>query len=183
MGTAPRWREPFDGPAAATKAMVAALLETTGSGIVSGIVLAPPVSITLNGNPMRDVDIRFHMIPGGPMPVAPFSHATENGGFVFITGQMPDSPDAPGRLPDGIEAQTVNVMANLALVLDGVGLGFTDVLMVRAYLTRFREDYALFNATYRQYFAPDRLPARTCIGVTGLAYDALVEIDLIARRP
>jgi 2-iminobutanoate/2-iminopropanoate deaminase len=39
------------------------------------------------------------------------------------------------------------------------------------------------NDVYRSYFAPDRLPARTCVGVTGLAYDALIEIDLIARRP
>jgi 2-iminobutanoate/2-iminopropanoate deaminase len=39
------------------------------------------------------------------------------------------------------------------------------------------------NEAYRTYFAQGQLPARTCVGVTGLAYDALVEIDLIARRP
>ena len=38
------------------------------------------------------------------------------------------------------------------------------------------------NETYRGYFPPDRLPARTCVGVTGLAYDALIEIDLVCRR-
>ena len=38
------------------------------------------------------------------------------------------------------------------------------------------------NETYRSYFPADRLPARTCIGVTGLARGALVEIDLVARR-
>ena len=36
---------------------------------------------------------------------------------------------------------------------------------------------------YRSYFAEGRLPARTCVGVTGLAYDALIEIDLVCRRP
>ena len=123
------------------------------------------------------------MIAGGPTPVAPFSHATESDSFVFITGQMPDTPDRPGVLPDGIEAQTVAVMNNLALVLDGLGLSFSDVLMARAYLTRFADDYATFNATYKTFFAPGRLPARTCVGVTGLAYGALVEIDLVARRP
>ena len=46
------------------------------------------------------------MIAGGPKPVAPFSHAVETDGFVFVTGQMPDTPDAPGKLPDGIAAQT-----------------------------------------------------------------------------
>lgn len=123
------------------------------------------------------------MIAGGPKPVAPFSHAVETDGFVFVTGQMPDTPDAPGRLPDGIVAQTRAVMENLRRVLTGLELGFEDVVMARIYLTRFKQDYAVMNETYRSYFAEGRLPARTCVGVTGLAYDALVEIDLICRRP
>ena len=127
--------------------------------------------------------MQFHMIQGGPKPVAPFSHAVETDGFIFVTGQMPDSPDSPGVLPDGIVAQTRNVMANLRIVLAGLGLGFEHVVMARVYLTRFKEDYAAMNDTYRTYFAEGRLPARTCVGVTGLAYDALIEIDLIARRP
>ena len=127
--------------------------------------------------------MKFHMIAGGPKPVAPFSHAVETDGFLFVTGQMPDRPDAPGILPEGIVAQTRAVMENLGLVLVGTGLGFEDVVMARIYLTRFKQDYADMNETYRSYFAPDRLPARTCVGVTGLAYDALIEIDLVCRRP
>ncbi|WP_043364924.1 RidA family protein [Cupriavidus sp. WS] len=132
---------------------------------------------------MSDSRITCHMIAGGPTPVAPFSHATESDGLVFVTGQMPDRPGAPGILPEGIEAQTRNVMANLRVVLAGLGLTFADVLVARAYLTRFKEDYAAFNETYRTFFEPGRLPARTCVGVTGLAYDALVEIDFVCRRP
>jgi reactive intermediate/imine deaminase len=127
--------------------------------------------------------LRFHMIPGGPKPVAPFSHAVETDGFVFVTGQMPDSPAAPGVLPQGIVGQTHAVMANLRTVLAGLGVGFEHAVMARIYLTRFREDYAAMNEIYRTFFPPDRLPARTCVGVTGLAYDALIEIDLIAFRP
>jgi 2-iminobutanoate/2-iminopropanoate deaminase len=123
------------------------------------------------------------MIAGGPRPVAPFSHAVETDGFVFVTGQMPDTPDAPGKLPDGIDAQARAVMENLRLVLAGLDLGFEHVVMARIYLTRFKEDYPAMNASYRTYFPPDRLPARTCVGVTGLAYDALIEIDLVCRRP
>jgi len=123
------------------------------------------------------------MIGGGPKPVAPFSHAVETDGFVFVTGQMPDTPQAPGVLPDGIVAQTRAVMENLKVVLAGLDLGLEHVVMTRIYLTRFKEDYAAMNETYRTYFAPDRLPARTCVGVTGLAYDALIEIDLVCRRP
>lgn len=122
------------------------------------------------------------MISGGPKPVAPFSHAVETDGFIFVTGQMPDTPQTPGVLPDGIVAQTGAVMENLKVVLAGLGLGLEHVVMARVYLTRFRDDYALMNETYRQYFPPDRLPARTCVGVTALAYDALIEIDLVCRR-
>ncbi|UPK31563.1 RidA family protein [Bradyrhizobium sp. 186] len=127
--------------------------------------------------------MKFHMISGGPKPVAPFSHAVETDGFVFVTGQMPDTPQTPGVLPEGIVAQTNAVMENLKVVLRGLDLGLEHVVMARVYLTRFKEDYALMNETYRTFFAPGRLPARTCVGVTGLAYDALIEIDLVCRRP
>lgn len=123
------------------------------------------------------------MIPGGPKPVAPFSHAVEIDGFVFVTGQMPDTPQTPGVLPDGIVAQTRAVMENLRVVLAGLNLGLEDIVMSRIYLTEFKRDYAAMNETYRSYFPEGRLPARTCVGVTGLAYDALIEIDLVCRRP
>ena len=126
----------------------------------------------------------FHMVGGGPRPVAPFSHATEADGWVFLTGQMPTDPAAPDApLPPGIVAQTRRVMDNLSLVLAGVGLGLQHVVQCRCYLTAFDRDYAAFNETYRSYFPADRLPARTTIGVTALAVGALVEIDLLARRP
>ncbi len=126
----------------------------------------------------------FHMIAAAPIPVAPFSHAVEAEGWVFVTGQMPtDADDDAAPLPEGVEAQTRKVMENLKLVLGGLDLGLEHVVAVRVFLTRFKEDYAAVNRTYAAYFPPDRLPARTCVGVTGLARDALVEIDLIARRP
>ena len=125
-----------------------------------------------------------HMIDDAPQPVAPFSHAVETDGWVFVTGQMPtfpEDPDAP--LPEGIAAQTVRVMENLKLVLAGLELGLENVTFARVYLTEFKRDYEAMNQTYRSFFEPDKLPGRTCVGVSGLAVDALVEIDLIARRP
>lgn len=125
-----------------------------------------------------------HMIDRAPQPVAPFSHAVEADGWIFVTGQMPTDPQAPDApLPDGIEAQTARVMDNLKLVLQGLGLGLENVTFARVYLTEFKRDYHAMNETYRSFFPPDRLPGRTCVGVTGLAVDALVEIDLVARRP
>jgi reactive intermediate/imine deaminase len=116
------------------------------------------------------------MIQGAATPVAPYSHAVEVDGFVFLTGQIPNLPG------DGVEAQTRRTMDNLVLVLSGLGLGLPHVVSARVFLTRFEQDYAPMNAVYRGYFPPDRLPARTCIGVTGLARGALIEIDFIARR-
>lgn len=125
----------------------------------------------------------FHMIAAGPRPVAPFSHAVECDGWVFLTGQMPTDPAAPDApLPEGIEAQTRRVMENLSIVLAGIGLDLGDVLQCRCYLTEFERDYAAFNSTYESYFPADRRPARTTVGVTALAVGALVEIDMLARR-
>ncbi|MGB1388513.1 MAG: RidA family protein [Paracoccaceae bacterium] len=129
-------------------------------------------------------DPMFHMISGGPRPVAPFSHAVEVDGWVILTGQMPTDPDAPDApLPTGVEAQTRRVMENLEIVLKGVGLNLSHVVQCRCFLTEFERDYAAFNDTYQNYFPADRRPARTTVGVTALAVGALVEIDCLARRP
>ena len=125
----------------------------------------------------------FHMIQGAPDPVAPFSHAVEADGWVFVTGQMPFSGTAnTSPYPEGIEAQTRQVMENLKRVLAGCELGLEDVVAARVFLTHFEQDYESMNAVYAGYFAPGRRPARTCVGVTALARGARVEIDLIARR-
>ena len=125
-----------------------------------------------------------HVIASGPRPVAPFSHAVEADGFVFVTGQMPTDPAAPDApLPAGIEAQTRRVIDNLRIVLAGVGLGLEHVVMARIYLTQFERDYAALNALWPSFWPDGKLPARTTVGVTALAVGALVEIDLVARRP
>jgi reactive intermediate/imine deaminase len=122
----------------------------------------------------------FSPAEGVPEPVAPYSHTAAYGDLLYVTGQMPIDP-ATGRLvAGGIAAQTDAVLANLAQVLQRCGSSLDAAVSVRAYLTSF-DDYAEFNAAYEKWFAAP-LPARTCIGVTGLAVGALVEIDLIAAR-
>lgn len=126
----------------------------------------------------------YHMVASGPRPVAPFSHAVEVDGWVFVTGQMPTAPEAPDApLPAGIEAQTRRVVDNLKVVLGGIGLGLEHVTMARIYLTEFERDYDGLNALWPSFFEPGKLPARTTVGVTALAVGALVEIDLVAKRP
>jgi 2-iminobutanoate/2-iminopropanoate deaminase len=126
----------------------------------------------------------FHMIGGAPDPVAPFSHAVEADGWVMLTGQMPFTGTSNTSVyPESIEDQTRQVMHNLQAVLTGCSLTMADVASVRIYLLHFDEDYARMNAVYATYFAEGRRPARTCIGVNGLARGARIEIDMLARRP
>ena len=126
------------------------------------------------------MDIEHLNFSSGPQKVAPFSHAVRAGEYLFITGQMPTLKDDNTKLVDGgIEAQTHQVMKNLIEVLNAAGSSLEKVIFARVYLVNFG-DFDRMNSVYASYFAKDKLPARTCIGVTGLAVGASVEIDFIA---
>jgi reactive intermediate/imine deaminase len=118
---------------------------------------------------------------GVPPQVGPFAHATKFGSLVFVTGQMPTDPASGELVPGDVIAQAEQVRRNLEAVLAQFELTLDDVLMVRVYLTSF-DDFDVFNSTYRTWFRGP-LPSRTCVGVSGLAVGADVEIDLIAGIP
>jgi len=127
------------------------------------------------------LNIEHLVFDDGPKRVGPFSHAVKAGGFLFVTGQMPTLTNDPTKLIEGdIISQTHQVMKNLKHVLTAANTSLEDVVFVRIYLINF-QDFDKMNAVYESYFTSDKLPARTCIGVTGLAVDASVEIDLIAK--
>ena len=126
------------------------------------------------------MDIYHLTVPGGPLKVGPFSHAVRAGDFLFVTGQMPTLKNDNSKLvSDRIEDQTHQVMKNLIDVLKGCGSSLDKVIFARVYLVNF-QDFDKMNKVYSSYFSKDKLPARTCIGVTGLAVGASVEIDFIA---
>ena len=126
------------------------------------------------------MDINYLTVTGGPLKVGPFSHAVRAGDFLFITGQMPTLKNDNSKLvSDRIEDQTHQVMKNLIDVLNGCGSSLDKVIFARVYLVNF-QDFDKMNKVYSSYFSKDKLPARTCIGVTGLAVGASVEIDFIA---
>ena len=126
------------------------------------------------------MDINYLTVTGGPLKVGPFSHAVRAGDFLFITGQMPTLKNDNSKLvSDRIEDQTHQVMKNLIDVLKGCGSSLDKVIFARVYLVNF-QDFDKMNKVYSSYFNKDKLPARTCIGVTGLAVGASVEIDFIA---
>ena len=117
-------------------------------------------------------------------PTAKYSHAVEAGGTLYVTGQLPADPDnLEAPLPPDIEAQTRLVFKNLTRIVDHAGYSLADTAFARVYLTEFKRDYPGMNKVYAEYFPDDtRLPGRTTVGVTALARDALVEIDLIVTR-
>ena len=124
--------------------------------------------------------VLFHMIAGAPTPVAPFSHATEADGWVFVTGQMPTDPDDDGApLPDGIEAQTRRVMDNLGAVLEASGSSFENVVKATVYLGDIH-DFLPANKVYAEYFPGDAPPARAAFQAGTLPLNARVEIEMIA---
>jgi len=116
----------------------------------------------------------------GPQRVAPFSHAVRAGEYLFITGQMPTLKNDSTKLVEGgIEEQTRQVMNNLIDVLNAAGSSLEKVIFARVYLVNFH-DFNRMNEVYSSFFKSDKLPGRTCIGVTGLAVGSLVEIDFVA---
>jgi enamine deaminase RidA (YjgF/YER057c/UK114 family) len=79
-----------------------------------------------------------------------------------------------------VTTQTNQVLGNLSRVTELCGGSRTDVVSVRAFLMDWN-DYGAFNVAYAPWF-PERLPSRTCVGVSGLAVGALVEIDWVCWR-
>lgn len=104
--------------------------------------------------------------------------------WAIIAGVQPiDLDNDRVALADGIEGQTRKVLANLDRLLQVAGLRQEHVVWVRVSLVDFSRLYERMNLAYVEYFPSDRLPARSCIGVTALTRGALVEMDFMVRRP
>ena len=125
--------------------------------------------------------IEYLTFDDGPKKVGPFSHAVKSGGFLFVTGQMPTLEGDPTKvISNDIRDQTHQVFKNLSIVLKNSFVPWSNVVFVRIYLVNF-QDFDNVNEIYKTYFPKGKLPARTCIGVTGLAVGSLIEIDLVAK--
>lgn len=106
-----------------------------------------------------------------PAAIGPYSQAVKSGGFVFCSGQI-----AP--MAEGVEAQTEQVLANLAAVLEASGSGFAQVVKTTIFL-KDMGDFALVNEVYARCFGEHK-PARATVEVSRLPKDVLVEIDCVA---
>jgi 2-iminobutanoate/2-iminopropanoate deaminase len=119
-------------------------------------------------------------LPGPEPGDLPFSKVVEANGFVFLAGQVGGAPGVRGAVPGGIEAETRAMLDNVGRLLRAVGLDYADVVKATVYLRDFG-DFAAMNAVYREYF-PTEPPTRATVGVTALAADFSVEIEVVAAR-
>lgn len=113
-----------------------------------------------------------------PNPAGPYSHVVEANGIVFTAGFGPQDP-ATGNVPEGIEAQTEQVLSNVDTALAQLGLTLADVVKTTVHLEHPERDFAAYNEVYARRFSVP-YPARTTVG-SRLA-NILVEVDAVAVR-
>ncbi len=116
-----------------------------------------------------------------PAAIGPYAQAIAAGPYVFLSGQIGIDP-ATGQLVDGgVDAQTRQVLANLAAVLAAAGLAFADVVKTTIFLTDMAS-FAAVNTVYGESFDGGPVPARSTVAAAALPRGAAVEIDAIALR-
>ena len=114
-----------------------------------------------------------------PEPIGPYSQGIETDGFLFLSGQIGLKP-VTGELVQGLTTQTHQVLQNVKAILESAGRNLSNVVKTTVYL-RNMKDFAEFNQIYAEYFK-ENPPARTTVEVSALPKDALIEIDIIARK-
>ena len=114
-----------------------------------------------------------------PAAIGPYSQAVEAGGFIFASGQIPIDP-ATGNIPEGIEQQAMQALTNVKNLVESTGLTLDDVVKTSVFIKNM-DDFAKVNEIYAQFFTGDH-PARSCVEVSRLPKDVLIEVEVIAAR-
>jgi len=111
-------------------------------------------------------------------PARPFSPAVRVNGFLFLSGQL--GTDSTGAVvPGGIQPETRQTLENIRALVQRSGSSMDRVVKCTVFLADMRE-WAAMNEVYVTFFAPDKRPARSAMGASGLALNARVEIECIA---
>ena len=114
-----------------------------------------------------------------PAAIGPYSQAVESNGFVFASGQIPIDP-ATGNIPEGIEAQAKQALTNVRNLIEAAGLTLDNVVKTSVFIKNM-DDFARVNEIYSTYFTKD-FPARSCVEVSRLPKDGLIEVEVSAAR-
>ncbi len=115
-----------------------------------------------------------------PVPVGPYSQGVvASGPFLFAAGQVGLDPKTGKLAGEDIASQTRQALLNLKAVLEAGGTSLANVVKTTVFLADMK-DFAAMNEVYREFFAADPAPARSCVQVAGLPLNALVEIEAVA---
>ena len=114
-----------------------------------------------------------------PAAIGPYSQAMTSGSLIYTSGQIPIVPETGEFVQGGIEAQTEQVIKNLAAVLEAAGSDLTKVVKTTCFLQNM-SDFAAFNGVYEKHFTGK--PARSCVAAAALPKGAQVEIEVIAEK-
>ena len=114
-----------------------------------------------------------------PAAVGPYSQAVRAGNLLIISGQLGLDP-LTGNLPEGVEAQTKQSLENIGAILAEAGLALTDVVKTTVFISNMN-DFARVNGIYAA-FSGEHKPARSCVEVSALPKNGLVEIEVIASK-
>jgi len=109
---------------------------------------------------------------------SPYSPAMVYGSLVFVSGQVPIDTDTGNLISDEFEKQAKQVFANLKTVLEEGGSSMDRVIKTTAFLADMG-DFPKLNEVYKKHFQKDR-PARSCVEVNRLPFNAKIEIEAIA---
>lgn len=113
-----------------------------------------------------------------PAAIGPYSQAIKANGFLFVSGQIPLTPN--GELAgDDIKTQTKQVLKNLKAILKEADLSLKDAVKTTIFLKNM-DDFSVVNEIYAQAFKEHK-PARSTIEISKLPKDVLIEIELIAK--
>lgn len=121
--------------------------------------------------------MKTQMINIDTLPKTVHCHAVKIGNLMYTTGQLGKDPKT-SQVLDGIEAQARQALTNLKTLVESQGLTLKDVVKITIYVTNI-QDLAKLNEVYFGEFFPEYRPARTCVEVSKIGADALLELDAV----
>lgn len=107
----------------------------------------------------------------------PFSEAVRVGDLLFLSGQIGMVPGSGQLAPGGIGPETSQTLENVRMVAEKYGSSMDRVVKCTVFLADMGE-WGAMNDVYKEFF--ENPPARSALGVNGLALNARVEIECIA---
>jgi 2-iminobutanoate/2-iminopropanoate deaminase len=114
-----------------------------------------------------------------PAAIGPYSQGIVAGGFIFTSGQIPVDP-LTGQIAKTAEKQAEQAIENLASVLTAAGSGLKSVVKTTVFI-KDMNDFGSINEVYARYFSAP-YPARSCVEVSRLPKNVLIEIEAVAEK-